>query len=143
VYCFFTRFAGTVGFESSNFLFSPHVAPEGLPSRRSFLSLKSASARVTVLTASNYSPSSPYSLCESRRNASTGSSSSIIFLQAIAVTLSWVLRFSISIKHSAKSPRYLTDPISLTDFSASWVGLKRCRACSAKTSQNSYPSCLV
>ena len=125
------------------FLFWLRVVPEGPPPRRSFLSLKSSSARVTVLTASNQSPSSTYSLCESRCNASTGSSSSIIFLQAIPVTLAWRLRFSISIKNLATSPQYLTDPISLRDFSASWVGLKRHRACSAKTCQNSYPSCLL
>jgi len=143
VYCFFTRLAATVGFESSNFRFSPCVVPEGPPPQRSLRSLKSSSALVTVLTASNHFPSSTYSLCESRRNASMGGSSSIICLQAIPVTLAWMLRFSISIKNLATSPRYLTDPISRRDCSASWVGPKRCRACSAKTCQNSYPSCLV
>jgi len=119
VYCFFIRFAATVGFESSNFRFSPRFVPEGPPPGRSFLSLKSSSAQVTVLTASNHSPSSTYSPCESRRNASTGSSSSIVFLQAIPVTLAWISRFSISIKNLATSARYLTDPISRGDFSAS------------------------
>ena len=141
--CFGTGFAGTVGFESLNFPFWPCVAPEGPPPGRSFRCLKSSSARVTVLTASNHSPSSTYSLCESRRNALTGSLSSIIFLQAIPVTLAWIFEFSIYIKNLATSPRCLTDPISRRNFPASWVGLKRRGACSAQTCQNSYPSCLV
>jgi len=130
-------------FASSNFLFSPCVLPEGPHPGRAFLSLKSSSARVTVRTASNHSPLSTYSRCQSRRNASTGSSSSIIFLQAIPVTLAWILRFSISIKNWAPSPRYLTDTISRRDFSASWVGPKRRRGCCAQTCLNSYPSCHV
>jgi len=77
--------------------FAPAVSEEP-PARRSFLSLKSSSAWVTDLTALNHSPSSTYCLCQSRRNALTGSSRSTIFLQAILVTVAWILRSSIAIK---------------------------------------------
>ena len=129
----FPCFAACIGFESWNLLFSPRVMPEGPPPQRLFRSLTSSSIGVPVLTASNHSPSLLYSLFESRHNASSGLSSSIIFLQAIPVTLEWRMRFSISSKKLAISPRYLTDPISLRALSASWLGPKRHRAFAAKT----------
>jgi len=132
-----------VGFESGNFLFSPLVTLDGLPSQGLFSSLNSSSARVTVLTASNHTPSSTYFLNDSRLNGSSQILSSIIFIQAIQMTLAWMVKFSISGKNLARSPRYRTRPISRRAFSSSFGGPKGRNPCSAKMCQNSYHACFV
>ena len=98
------------------FPFSPLAPPEGPPPQSRFCSLKSSSALVTVLTTSNHSPSSMYSRNQSRRNTSSGIYSSIIFLHAIPVTLTCMLRFSIFSKNFVISLWYLTKPICVRIF---------------------------
>ena len=93
-------------FKSSNILFSTLLALDGPPPRTFFRCLKSSFASVPALTAANHSLWSRYSLSECHGNGFSRSWSSIIFLQAILVTLAWFFRFAISCTNLDMSPWY-------------------------------------